>query len=388
MNNSSNKTRVAVLAGARSTEHEVSLASAYNIVNAIDQSKYEIYVVGIDKNGVWRQYDWDNFVKSPNYFPDIHLSDSPVSGKLAVRQCSNKFYDIDNAGSVAFECDVIFPAVLGNYAEDGTMQGLLRMMDVPFTTPDVLGSAVAMDKDVAYRLLRESGIPVAPFVTLRKHKDRPSFQELTNKLNSNVVFVKPANAGSSVGVSKVTNEDELNSALDLGFKYDVKVIIQAAVHGRELEISVSGNMNNLQVSTAVGEITPKDSADFYSYDNKYVHSENVNLTVPAVIDNELYEKMKDLAITACDVLEIEGFGRVDFFVSDDGTPYLNEVNTMPGFTQISMFPKLWMASGKTYAELIDWLLTLAIERHDYRIKPLILDAEDVLKVANETKSKG
>lgn len=388
MNESQNKIRVAVFAGARSTEHEVSLASAYNIVNAIDQSKYEIYVVGIDKDGVWRQYAWDNFVFSPDYFPDIRLSDQPVSGRLAVRQSSNAFYDIDSGGSVAFECDVIFPAVLGNYAEDGTMQGLLRMMDVPFTTPDVLGSSVAMDKDVAYRLFRDAGIPVAPFVTLRPHMTPKSFADYVGELGATTLFVKPSNAGSSVGVSKVTNQDELTAGLALAFKYDVKVLIQAGLVGRELEMSVSGNIGNQFASTAIGEITAKSSDDFYSYDNKYVHSENVNLVVPANVDEELAARMRAEAIKACEVLEVEGFGRVDFFVTSDGTPYLNEINTMPGFTQISMFPKLWIASGKSYAELVDWLLTLAIERHDYRIKPMILNADDVLTAAREAESRG
>lgn len=292
----SHKTRVAVICGARSTEHEVSLISAYNIANAIDTDKYEVFVVGIDKQGVWRQYDAKNFVDSPTDIRTIKLVDTPLSGRLAVTQCSNEFYDLDNGSEVAFACDVIFPAVLGNYAEDGTMQGLLRMMDVPFTTPDVLGSSVAMDKDVAYRLLRDAGLGVASFVTLRKNGPQQDFTSLTNALESDIVFVKPANAGSSVGVSRVTNTQELSDALELAYKYDVKVIVQAAVIGREIEIGVIGNIGN-QKTSVTGEIIEKVADDFYSYDNKYVHSSNVELIAPADVSDSLH---KEISSTACE----------------------------------------------------------------------------------------
>ncbi len=380
---STTRTRVAVFAGARSTEHEVSLISAYNIVQSIDTKHYEVFVVGIDKEGVWKQYDTDNFVEYPTDISKIQLA-KPISGRLTVTQCSNAFYDLDNDGKVAFECDVIFPAVLGNYAEDGTIQGLIRMMDVPFTTPDVLGSAVGMDKDVAYRLFRDAGIGVAPFVTLRKNTKVPTFSSLKDELGTGVLFVKPANAGSSVGVSKVLNENEYQEALNLAFKYDVKVIVQAGVVGREIEIGVIGNIGT-QRASVVGEIIEKDSGDFYSYSNKYVNSQNVQLIAPAQVSNELYAKLSDTAIQVCEVLECEGFGRVDFFVADDETIYVNEINTMPGFTAISMFPRLWGESGVSYPELVDILLQTAIDRYDYRIKPLVLDAADVLDDAVKDK---
>lgn len=193
------KTRVTLLAGARSTEHEVSLVSAYNIAKAIDRTKYHVDIVGISKDGIWRQYDPENFVDHPESVGTAVLSSKPLSGRLAVTQCSNKFYDIDNGGKPVIECDVIFPAVLGNYAEDGTLQGLLRMMDVPFTTPDVLGSSVGMDKDVAYRLMRDAGICVANFVTLRKGHDIPTFADVMKKIGGDVAFVKPSNARLVVG---------------------------------------------------------------------------------------------------------------------------------------------------------------------------------------------
>lgn len=380
---STTKTRVAVLAGARSTEHEVSLVSAYNIAKAIDRNKYDVCVVGISKDGVWRQYSPDDFVDNPTSVGTARLSPRPISGRLAVTQCSNQFYDIDNGGTVAFGCDVIFPAVLGNYAEDGTLQGLLRMMDVPFTTPDVLGSAVGMDKEVAYRLMRDAGIRVAKFVTLRKGAAVPSFGDVMAQLGGEVAFVKPSNAGSSVGVTRVTDDASYQQAVDHAFHYDVKVVVQQGIVGREVEISVMGNMGGHQTSV-VGEIVTLKPGDFYSYGNKYINSDQTSaLIAPADVTPELYDEISQTAIKVCEVLECEGFGRVDFFIDADNRVYVNEINTMPGFTSISMFPKLWGIAGVDYPTLVDRLLQLALERHHYRIAPLVLDAADVLAIAKK-----
>lgn len=378
---STQKTRVAVIAGARSTEHEVSLVSAYNIAKAIDRNKYEVYVVGISKDGVWRQYDPDHFVDGPESVGTAALSSTPISGRLTVTQCSNKFYDIDNGGAVAFECDVIFPAVLGNYAEDGTIQGLLRMMDVPFTTPDVLGSAVGMDKDVAYRLMRDGDVKVANFVMVRKGQVAQPYEELVAQLGASKLFVKPSNAGSSVGVSKVTSQEELDTALEYAFKYDVKVIIQQGITGREIEIAIMGNIGQ-QSASVIGEIVQKLKDDFYSYGNKYINDES-ELIAPAPASTELYERIKRTAIRVAELLECEGFARVDFFVDEQEQVYCTEINTMPGFTAISMFPKLWGLSGVDYPTLVDKLLQYALERHAYRIAPMVLDAADVLAIAKE-----
>lgn len=375
------KTRVAVIAGARSTEHEVSLVSAYNIARAIDRNKYEVYVVGISKDGTWRQYDPENFVDGPERVGTAVLSSAPISGRLAVTQCSNTFYDIDNGGAVAFECDVIFPAVLGNYAEDGTIQGLIRMMDVPFTTPDVLGSAVGMDKDVAYRLMRDGGVRVANFVMVRKGQQAQTYDELVAALGASKLFVKPSNAGSSVGVSKVTSQAELDTALEYAFKYDVKVIIQQGITGREVEIAIMGNIGS-QSASVIGEIVQKSKDDFYSYGNKYINDES-ELIAPAPASPELYERIKHDALRVAELLECEGFARVDFFVDESEQVYCTEINTMPGFTSISMFPKLWGLSGVDYPTLVDRLLQLALERHAYRIAPMVLDAADVLAIAKE-----
>lgn len=381
-----NRIRVAVLCGGRSTEHEVSLLSSYNIAKAIDRQKYEVFVIGIDKQGVWKQYDADNFVENPTDITHVKLVDTAISGRLTVTQCSNKFYDLDNNGVAVLSCDVIFPAMLGNYSEDGTIQGLLRMMDVPFTTPDVLGSAAAMDKDIAYRLMRDAGLNVARFVTLRKNGSQKNFNELKTELESEIIFIKPANAGSSVGVSKITNEEELRRALDLAYHYDVKVIAQAAMFGREVEISVMGNIGS-QKTSVVGEIVEKVAGDFYSYDNKYVHSGNVELVAPAKVSEYAGQTISDAAIRVCEALECEGFGRVDFFLTTKDEVYVNEINTMPGFTAISMFPRLWGVSGVSYEQLVDNLLQYALQRHEYRIAPIITDAADVLKIAAENAAK-
>jgi D-alanine-D-alanine ligase len=378
--NEHKKVRVLVLAGARSTEHEVSLVSAYNIVGAINRDKYDVYVIGISQDGVWKQYNPDHFVDNPGDVGAIKLVDQAISGRLAMTQHSSAFYDIDNGGNVVFECDVVFPAVLGNYAEDGTMQGLLRIMDVPFTTADVLGSAVGMDKDVAYRLMRDGGLNVANFITVRKNGVQPNYEDTVAQLGADIIFVKPSNAGSSVGVSRVTNADEFTSALNLAYQYDTKVILQAGVVGREVEVSVIGTIGD-QKTSAIGEIVEKEPGDFYSYDNKYIHSDNVYLIAPAELPESIVDEIQRTAVVVCEVLECEGFGRVDFFIDADNRIYVNEINTMPGFTSISMFPKLWGVSGVDYPTLVDRLLEIAINKYNYRVAPLVLDAREVLAIA-------
>ncbi|HEY1085909.1 MAG TPA: D-alanine--D-alanine ligase family protein [Candidatus Saccharimonadales bacterium] len=382
MESQSEKPVVAVFAGARSTEHEVSLLSAHNIVNAIDTNKYDVVVIGIDKQGIWKLYDAANFVDNPGDITKIKLSDQPISGRLAVTQSSHDFYDIENDGKVVCSPDITFPALLGNYSEDGTMQGLLRIMDVPFTTADVVGSSVGMDKDISYRLLRDAGLNVAPFITLRKGGDVPAFQSILEQLEADLIFVKPANAGSSVGVSRVTSEAEYLSALELAFRYDVKVLVQKGIVGREVEISVMGLLGQ-QKTSVVGEIIEHDPNDFYSYANKYVIDNAVDLVAPAEMSDELYQKISEAAKKTCEALEIENFARVDFFVTPDETVYINEPNTMPGFTAISMFPRLWQTSGMTYPEIVDNLLHLAKERHSYRIDPIVTDAKDIVEAHGE-----
>lgn len=345
-----NKIRLGILFGGKSAEHEVSLQSARNIYEALDKDKYEPFLIGISKKGTWHSLSEKQF--------EALLSTS--SGALpqiseAIESIPSNVLDVSDR-----EIDVIFPVLHGPMGEDGTIQGMLKILDIPFVGSDVLGSAIGMDKDVTKRLLREAGLPVAQFKTyFLSQKDSILFSELESSLGV-PFFVKPANMGSSVGVSKVSHEKKLQEALDLAFSFDSKILIEEAIIGRELECSVLGN--HFPIASAVGEIIVK--SDFYSYDAKYVDEKSAVLKVPAQIPDELEKKIQDIAVQAFEVLCAGGMARVDFFLAKDKTLYINEINTIPGFTNISMYPKLWEESGLTYAELIDRLIQLAIERHN------------------------
>jgi D-alanine-D-alanine ligase len=253
--------------------------------------------------------------------------------------------------------DVIFPALHGPYGEDGTVQGLLKLADIPFVGADVTGSAIGMDKDVMKRLLREAGIPTARFLVVRR-RGGLVYDEATSRLGS-PLFVKPANLGSSVGITKVRDERQFETAMDLAFSYDTKVIVEESISGLEIECSVLGNED--PVASLPGQVIPRH--EFYSYEAKYIDEEGAVLKIPADLDRETVECVQRLAIEAFQTLCCEGMARVDFFVTDTGTILVNEINTIPGFTQISMYPKLWEASGLTYGELLDRLIELALERH-------------------------
>jgi D-alanine-D-alanine ligase len=241
--------------------------------------------------------------------------------------------------------------------EDGTIQGLLRLAGIPFVGAGVLASAAGMDKEVAKRLMRDAGIPIGGFMALRSWEKRPSFEEAAGKLGE-LLFVKPANMGSSVGVSKVHNATEFEAALDEAFRYDKKVIIEEFIKGREIECSVLGNASPR--ASLPGEIVAKH--EFYSYDAKYIDAEGALLEIPARLPAETVARIQGLALDTFRALECEGLARVDFFLRDDGEVLVNEINTMPGFTRISMYPKLWEASGLGYHELLDELVRLALER--------------------------
>ncbi len=254
---------------------------------------------------------------------------------------------------------MIFPIVHGTLGEDGCLQGLLRMADLPFVGSDVLGSAVCMDKDVSKRLLRDAGIAVTPFITLnRRNAARTSFDMAVGKLGL-PMFVKPANQGSSVGVSKVNDEAEYHAAVELALGFDEKVLVESAVRGREIECAVLGNDN--PIASGCGEIVV--SSGFYSYDSKYIDDQAAQVVVPADISVEASERIRRLAIEAFEVLGCAGLARVDVFLTDDGEVLINEINSLPGFTRISMYPKLWQAAGMSYSELVSRLIELALERH-------------------------
>ncbi len=351
------KIRLGILCGGRSVEHEISLKSTKNIIEAIDKKKYEIIVIGIDKKGMWHYYNPELFLTliEENVLPEIENSSGNIMLYPGKRQLFRK-----NGKKLSTELDVIFPVLHGTYGEDGTVQGLLKLLDLPFVGASVLGSSVGMDKEVAKRLLKEAGIPIGKYVTLMKHaRDSSSFKKIKDAIGV-PFFVKPANCGSSVGVSKVASQEEFAKALDAAFSFDRKVLCEEYMEGREIECSVLGNEE--PEASVPGEIVVK--RDFYSYEAKYKDNTAAELEIPAKLGKEAVKKVQDLAIRTYTALCCEGFARVDFFLRGTKEIFVNEINTIPGFTSISMYPKLWEASGIPYRKLIDRLIELAIERHE------------------------
>lgn len=341
------KIRVGIIFGGMSVEHEVSLQSAKNIYAALDREKYESILIGVDKKGKWLVLDSQKFLVDENNPKNIAI-DSQKSHEIIPSEIRCEKLSID----------VAFPVIHGPYGEDGTLQGLLKLADVPFVGAGVLGSAVGMDKDIMKKLLRESGIPVANFLVFRQGEEKPKFDLIKEKLGL-PFFLKPANTGSSVGINKVHSEEEFIEAYQDAFQYDNKMIAEECIQGRELECSVLGNEN--PQTSVVGEVIPQ--YEFYSYEAKYLDENGAVLEIPAKITGELAEEAQGLAIKAFKVLECEGMARVDFFLRKDGKLFVNEINTIPGFTSISMYPRLWEASGISYKELINRLIDLALERY-------------------------
>ncbi len=357
----SKKIRVAILFGGRSAEHEVSLESAINVINAVDKDKYEPVLIGIDRQGTWfRNENAQLLLESGN--PDwIQLDEGNRKIALMSSKDHGQLLDLTNRERVE-PIDVIFPVLHGPYGEDGSVQGLSRLANVPCVGAGILGSAVCMDKDVTKRILREAGIAVAEFVTVREKGGLKGQIEEIEKTLIYPLFVKPANMGSSVGISRVMNLDELKPAIDLAFKYDAKVVVEQEIPGREIECSVLGN--ETPIASVPGEIVTKEG--FYSYDSKYTDEDGAVLIIPADIEPETIERIQTTALRAFERLECSGMARVDMFLSDHGEIYVNEINSIPGFTRISMYPKLWEASGISYPDLIDRLISLAIEDFERR----------------------
>lgn len=334
------KIQVAILFGGKSAEHEVSIQSARNIARAIDRKKYQPSLIWIDKAGKWLEIkDLKKFISAQDYTID----------KLAT-VIENPIFVLQN------KVDVVFPILHGPFGEDGTVQGFLKTFNIPFVGAGVLGSAVGMDKDTMKRLFREAGIPTAKFLTMGEF-NIPTYAEAVKNLGL-PLFIKPANLGSSVGVSKVSNQKAFKKALIGAFKYDTKVIIEEFIKGREIECSVLGNDN--PKASVPGEIIP--SHDFYSYEAKYLDENGAALKVPADLPKSIIKKIQELAVKTFKTLSCEGMGRVDFFLRNNKEIFVNEINTLPGFTSISMYPKLWEASGISYTKLIDKLIQLAIDR--------------------------
>ena len=336
------KINVGIIFGGKSAEHEVSLQSAKNVVAALDKEKYNPILIGIDKGGKWL-LNGQSQLLIENHSPELSGSSSTAVLPSAELFESNKI-------------DVAFPILHGTFGEDGTVQGLLKLAGVPFVGASVLGSAVGMDKDVMKRLLRDAGLPIANFLVY-SNPVAVNFEVVVNELGL-PFFVKPANLGSSVGVSKVHSQAEFEEAIKGAFEYDTKIIIEENIVGREVECSVLGNEN--PIASMPGEVIP--THEFYSYEAKYLDENGALLKIPADLPKETVKKVRELAVKTYKVLCCEGMGRVDFFVKNNGEVVVNEINTIPGFTKISMYPKLWQESGVSYTELLDKLIQLAIDR--------------------------
>jgi D-alanine-D-alanine ligase len=366
----SGKIRVAVLFGGRSAEHEVSLRSAANVIQYLDPSRFDVIPIGIDKQGNWFLGN-DIFAKSLEYnnVPRLH-HDNPAwftpewVGKPVDKQ-EVKEGIAGKSGGPLF--DVVFPVVHGTLCEDGTLQGLLELADLPYVGCGVLASAIGMDKDVSKRLAINAGINVPPYLVIKQDQwltDPKRFSDQVNEKLSYPVFVKPANTGSSIGINKVKTKDQLQAAINEAFHFDTKVIIEKGLSVIELEIAVLESLKPEAdpIVSVVGEIRPHH--EFYSYDAKYTDETGAELLIPAPISDELKVKARLIAKDIFLTLECEGMARVDLFLDKTTQKiFFNEINTIPGFTQISMYPKLMDASGISYSELLTHLIELALKRH-------------------------
>lgn len=354
------KIRLGILFGGKSAEHEISLASAKNVIEALDKDKYDVFLIGIDKTGEWRLRDGYSYLINADDPKLIQLHEVKDCIALVPRNNRKEFVScLDNHLNEPLQLDVIFPVLHGTNGEDGTVQGLLKLANIPFVGPGVLSSSACMDKDLTKRLLRDAKIPVTKFITLYEY-DRGShtFESIVSEVGS-PFFVKPANAGSSVGVAKVKAKEDFKTHIDNAFLYDRKIVIEEFIEGREIECSVLGNDH--PIASLPGEVIPQH--EFYSYEAKYLDDEGALFEIPASLPLDIAKKIQQMAISAYQTLCCEGMARVDFFLKENGEVYVNEINTIPGFTKVSMYPKLWMASGLSYSQLLDRLVELAIERH-------------------------
>jgi D-alanine-D-alanine ligase len=351
-----NRLRVALLFGGKSAEHEISLISARHIYQAIDRAKYQVLPIAIDRSGCWFLDRGARHLRNAA-IPRVERGD-PAEKIAVIPGGRSAALMRASSGRSIGRVDVFFPVLHGPFGEDGTIQGLLKVADVPFVGAGVLGSALGMDKDVMKRLLRDAGITVAKFRVFERHEYKTiRFAAVARELGL-PLFVKPASLGSSVGISKVRRPSEFAGAIALAFRYDNKLIVEEAIRGREIECSVLGNEKPL--ASLPGEIIVQ--REFYSYQAKYLDDQGARLEIPARLPRSLVKRIQRTALQAFRALCCEGMARVDFFLQDDGRVVVNEINTIPGFTQISMYPKMWEATGLSSSRLIDRLIGLALSR--------------------------
>ena len=341
---SNKKTRLGIIFGGRSGEHEVSLMSAASVIRAVNKEKYELVYIGITKAGQWKIFEG--------------TADEIEDGSW------EKIAKDFNPGNIKEVIDFALPIIHGPYCEDGKLQGFFETMDIPYGGCGVLASSVAMDKLLAKDVFARNGLPICKHVGVMKSEYEVDPEAAIEKVEAELGypnFVKPANLGSSVGISKASDRDGLKKAMELAFTYDKRLIVEEFINARELETAILGNAK--PEAAEVGEILP--SADFYDYEAKYLSGGASKLCIPAQLDPEMREKIREYAVKAYSAIDGEGFSRVDFFIDrDTGRLYLNEINTIPGFTSISMFPKLWEAAGVKYQDMIERIIELGYERYN------------------------
>ncbi len=344
--------RVAVIFGGKSGEHEVSVTSAKSVMRALDRERWEVVPVAISGDGAWL---------APEETREGLEADAPrFTGGTPLLHASA-------ALAALAACDVAFPLVHGKNGEDGTLQGFLEMAGLPYAGPGVAASAIGMDKALMKALFQEANIPVAAYGVLRAWEVTEKDDTALRFVEANIgypCFVKPANGGSSVGVSRAQSREDMAEALRMAFDYDDKAIVEAEVAGREIECSVLGN--EYPEASVPGEVIPDRT--FYDYDSKYAADSATALVIPANLREDVAERVREMAVRMYQVMGCEGYSRVDFFVTPDNAVIANEVNTIPGFTSISMYPKLWAASGLGYADLLTRILELALERHERKAR--------------------
>src|SRR5689334_18304427 len=354
MSTPNKRLRIGILFGGRSGEHEVSLASAASVIRGLDPDKYEAVPIGITKEGHWLAG-----AGAQKMLPEVLKGGQRVM--MTADPTDAALVRLDGSGG-GQRIDVVFPVMHGTFGEDGTIQGLLDLAGLPFVGAGVLGSAIGMDKDVAKRLLQVTKIPVVPWITVHRHDWESKPHAIQSSIEAQFdypVFVKPATLGSSVGMTKVHSREELAPALNLAREFAMKILVEESVNAREIEVSVLGN--NDPRASVPGEIVPH--REFYDYQAKYLE-EGTKLLIPAKLRPAQIKQIQGYAIAAFRALELSGMARVDFFVEKKGGKiFLNEVNTIPGFTSISMYPKMWEASGIPFRELIDQLIRLALDQH-------------------------
>lgn len=353
------KTKVLVIFGGQSGEHEVSVVSADSVLKSLDIEKYEIETIGITKEGLWywgvKPEEWiKRKAQILPHYKQVALVLNPLAPKFITLDGSS----LPNEG----KCDIIFPVLHGPKGEDGTIQGLLEMAGLPYVGSGVLGSSLGMDKDKMKAVFLEAGLPIVPHFTILRSELAGKRRDIIESISCKIgypCFIKPANLGSSVGISKADNPEQLAEALEYAAKFDRKIVIEKGVKAREIELSVLGN--ETAKASVPGEIVP--SKEFYDYDAKYIDSGS-KLFIPARLTPILVQQLQDYAVKAFHAVGASGLGRVDFFVTEDESVFVNEINTMPGFTQISMYPKLWAASGLAYSDLLNELIKLGFEKYE------------------------